>query len=206
MPPALVVAAEVGLLYLLNDTFEPRRQLLRVSAITNGITYLLPFVPILMMQVGSVGTLSAHRPQLATSRFHRAVRDGDTALVKKLLKRGASPNCTPSENGPKPPHMAVASRQLGIAKLLSDHGADINATAYVGDTPLRCAVYRNNVQAVSLLPNQGAGPKTALQAAQKTSHLTNDNSHRRYERAKSAAAAQILRLIEIAASRQSRPR
>jgi hypothetical protein len=83
-----------------------------------------------------------------------AVWVGDAAKVSKLLRRGANPNA--KEDGSTPLHLAVLKEHADIAKLLLEHGADVNAKDKYGGTPLHRAVLTEDADVVTLLLEHGA--------------------------------------------------
>ena len=72
-----------------------------------------------------------------------AARDGRTAEAEQLLAAGADVELAEA-NGIRPLLMALLTNQLGVAHLLLEHGAEVNADDFWGRTPLFAAVeYRN---------------------------------------------------------------
>lgn len=53
-------------------------------------------------------------------------------------------------------HWASEDGHLGLAKLLVDHGADVNAEDRSGETPLQCALRNNKVEVADFLKKSGA--------------------------------------------------
>jgi uncharacterized protein len=90
------------------------------------------------------------------------------ALAEFLLKGGANPSL-PSNNSFRvaPLHSAAASKNIAIARLLLDHGADVNAKQQENITPLHSAAHNGHVEMVKLLLDRGAD-RTAKTNAGKT--------------------------------------
>jgi uncharacterized protein len=59
--------------------------------------------------------------------------------VQQYLRDGGDPNHR-TEDGRTLLHIAADNQQIGILRLLASHGADLNAKAYQGWTPLHFAV------------------------------------------------------------------
>lgn len=72
--------------------------------------------------------------------IHLACRHGRTAAVRKLLDRGADPNCQ-NKFGDTPLHLAVASHSRDIVKLLlACSNIEFDKKNERGETPLMLAV------------------------------------------------------------------
>ena len=86
-----------------------------------------------------------------------AVFFGQPEVVKALLNAGADPNL-PSRESMKvtPLASAAAAKQTELARLLIEHGADVNARAAGGHIPLHEASANGNVELVKLLIENGA--------------------------------------------------
>jgi hypothetical protein len=83
-----------------------------------------------------------------------AVKSGDAARVKELLRRGANPNAR-DEYGLCPLHYAPWNRRAEVARVLLEHGADVNARA-LSMTPLHRAATFGNVEVARVLLEYGA--------------------------------------------------
>lgn len=79
------------------------------------------------------------------------------ALVEFLLKAGANPSL-PSNNAFKvaPLHSAAASKNVRIAQLLINAGADVNAKQQEGITPLHSAAHNGDLEMAQLLLSNGS--------------------------------------------------
>jgi ankyrin repeat protein len=79
------------------------------------------------------------------------------ALAEFLLQAGANPSL-PSNNAFKvaPLHSAAASKNVKIAKLLIDAGADVNAKQQEGITPLHSAAHNGDLEMAELLLKSGS--------------------------------------------------
>ena len=86
-----------------------------------------------------------------------AVFFGQPEIVKTLLNAGADANL-PSRESMKvtPLASAAAAKQTDIARLLIEHGANVNARAAGGHIPLHEASANGNVELVKLLIESGA--------------------------------------------------
>src|SRR5262249_26689866 len=81
--------------------------------------------------VGGVGGLSP---------LHHAVRQGNMAAVIALLDGGANVNDTSDVDHPTPPLEATINGQFDVALKLIERGADVNAAAKSGFTPLYATI------------------------------------------------------------------
>jgi ankyrin repeat protein len=79
---------------------------------------------------------------------------GEKALVELLIWRDADVN----KSGWTPLHYAASAGHVGIAKLLLDHSAYIDAESPNGTTPLMMAAMYGTPKAVKLLIDEGADP------------------------------------------------
>ncbi|XP_010429643.1 PREDICTED: ankyrin repeat domain-containing protein 1-like isoform X2 [Camelina sativa] len=70
--------------------------------------------------------------------LREAIKNGDTAGVKKILKEGVDANYR-DKQGMSVLHLAVLFNQTNIALILMDHGASLEYKNAQGETPLDCA-------------------------------------------------------------------
>jgi len=96
--------------------------------------------------------------QHANEELLEAAERGNSNKVRELLKRGglkANPN-TRDKNGNTPLHLAAEHGFLDVARLLLEHGADVNAIGKSGWTPLHVAAVNGRMAIVRLLLEHGA--------------------------------------------------
>jgi serine/threonine protein kinase len=94
-------------------------------------------------------------PQAAFTAIWQA---GDVGKVKSLLDRGVSANAKDA-NGSSLLHYAVTNNRLGIAQVLIDRGADVNAHyAKDGHTVLHLAIFQPDGEMTKLLLTNKADP------------------------------------------------
>jgi len=80
----------------------------------------------------------------------------DVVNIKAILSiSGINPSAS-DYDGRSPLHVACDEGHFETAKLLVEHGADVNATDRWGNTPLLCAFMRERMQLVSFLKERGA--------------------------------------------------
>ncbi|CAA0372001.1 putative ankyrin repeat-containing domain-containing protein [Arabidopsis thaliana] len=70
--------------------------------------------------------------------LREAIKNGDSAGAKKLLKEGVDANYR-DKQGMSVLHLAVLFNQTDIALMLMDHGASLEYKNAQGETPLDCA-------------------------------------------------------------------
>lgn len=90
--------------------------------------------------------------------IHRAIEAGDVTLVKKILKSDPSAVNQPDDNQFRdlPIHVAAASGNIDIVRLLLEAGADIDAGDSDNSTALGVAAIRTQGEMVGFLIEQGA--------------------------------------------------
>lgn len=105
---------------------------------------------------------------------------GHEQIVDFLLGRGAAVNSA-SKNGQKvmPLHSAVAGQHLGIARMLLDHGADVNASQARGYTPLHGAAQNGQLEMVELLLSYNADWRTQSADGKTPQSLAEAQGHER---------------------------
>ena len=87
-------------------------------------------------------------------KIHRQVEKGNLAYVKNCLSFGIDPNVAQG-NQRSLLHLASSGGYLNMAKLLLAKGADINAKAVDGKTPLDMANEKNQERLVNYLRSRG---------------------------------------------------
>jgi len=85
----------------------------------------------------------------------KAVKEGDTAKLERLLKEGADVNVK-DDYGRTPLHVAAEKGEVEIVKLLLEKGADVNVKNNNGQTPLHYAASGGYTEIVKLLLERGA--------------------------------------------------
>jgi ankyrin repeat protein len=94
-------------------------------------------------------------------RLTQAAHDGDLALVKRLVDKGAKLDATPGDQNVfgEPALLEAASEgHDDIVSFFLDHGANINLTDSCKNTAINCAVIGGHLSTVQLLLSRGANP------------------------------------------------
>ena len=114
-------------------------------------------VALLTLLVLAAGLLCGASPALG-GEIHRAIEAGDVARVKQILLSDPSSVSQPDENQFRdlPIHVAAASGNVEIARLLLDAGADIDAGDSDNSTALGVAAMRKHGELVAFLIERGA--------------------------------------------------
>lgn len=89
--------------------------------------------------------------------LHQAIKRGDLAAARKLLRSGASPNKL-GKDGDTPLSKAALHGRLEIAKLLLEKGARVSGSNRDGNTPLHVAAFLCRTEIVKLLLQNEASP------------------------------------------------
>ncbi|WP_347311201.1 ankyrin repeat domain-containing protein [Defluviimonas sp. SAOS-178_SWC] len=102
------------------------------------------------------------RPDSATkfgTALGIAARNDHTGIVAALLAAGADPNLPGGEFGLMPLHQAAERGAIESARLLLEHGADVNAeTARLGWPAIHFAGSKDRAEMVAFLRDMGAAP------------------------------------------------
>ncbi len=103
---------------------------------------------------------------------------GHQAVVELLLRVGAEVD-SPSKNAMRvrPLHSAIANRRTAIAKLLIEHGADVNSTQADDFTPLHEAAQNGLLEVTEWLLDRGARANARLANGQTPLALAIEQQH-----------------------------
>ncbi len=103
---------------------------------------------------------------------------GHQPVVELLLRVGAEVD-SPSKNPMhvRPLHSAIANRRTAIAKLLIEHGADVNSTQADDFTPLHEAAQNGLLNIAQLLLDRGASVNAKLTNGQTPLTLAIEQHH-----------------------------
>jgi ankyrin repeat protein len=91
------------------------------------------------------------------SRLVSAVKRGDAATARALLKQGVSPKSADAD-GTTALHWAVRANDIDLTKALIAAGAPVTAADRYGVTPLSMAAINGSTAAIELLLKAGADP------------------------------------------------
>ena len=91
------------------------------------------------------------RDALGATALHAAMFQPNLRVVKLLLDNGFDPNVRATKNGNTPLHFAVASNNLGAARLLLQYYANKNIRNLDGLTPLDKARREEKDEMIKLL-------------------------------------------------------
>ncbi len=92
----------------------------------------------------------------ATAGLERAVWEGDYDAVERAVSGGGGVVNQRLDNFQTPLHIAAASGNLAIVRLLVANGADVHARSPDGSTPLHRAAYTEHIEVVRFLVEQGS--------------------------------------------------
>ncbi len=103
---------------------------------------------------------------------------GQQEAVSLLIGSGANVN-TYSNNGMKvaPLHSAVASKNIAIAHILLNNGADVNAKQTLGVTPLHSAAHQGHKEMVKLLLKFKADIHAQMENGKKPLDFANEDNN-----------------------------
>lgn len=90
-----------------------------------------------------------------TALLHQAIRKGDYVKIKELLQERKVDVEAEDDFERKPLYIAALDKQVQVAKILLDYGADPNALSH-GNTALEMAACQGNMEILKLLLNKGA--------------------------------------------------
>lgn len=117
---------------------------------------------------GIISTVALQRLDLID-----AVQKHDVTLLKRLLKENPNSIRMTDSIGYTPLHWAIGSSDLNsqMASLLIGMGADVNAAAKDGTTPLHRAAYTGAIELISLLLSKGANTRARIHDSRLTEDL-----------------------------------
>ena len=130
-----------------------RSRYVRSIAIAAVLVAIVPALPAAAGQK-SVADPNPTDPD-GTTALHWAVRGGDTAAVKKLIRAGANVNAA-NWYGVTPLALAAMNGDAAMIAVLVDAGADTNAQRGEGETVLMTAARTGRPDAVKVLIARGA--------------------------------------------------
>ena len=105
--------------------------------------------------------------------IHNAGWTGNSELARRLAELGANVNSSNPKDGLTPLHAAVGYNYVDTARVLLEHGAEVNArttfagrsqytwSPHFGETPLHLAVLFCDTEMIQLLLDAGADRKAA---------------------------------------------
>lgn len=107
-----------------------------------------------------------------------AAKNGNLAIVNKLLEKGADPN-KETINGETPLYIASQYNNPEVVEVLLEKGADPNkATTDYGETPLFIASVFNHSRVVEALLNHGANVDQAINNGSTPLYIASQEGHR----------------------------
>ncbi|HEV8396757.1 MAG TPA: ankyrin repeat domain-containing protein [Vicinamibacterales bacterium] len=130
-----------------------RSTYLRSIAVVAALLAVQPAAPAVAGQKGG-GEPTVANPD-GTTALHWAVRAGDAAAVKRLLRAGAKVNAA-NRYGVTPLALAAMNGDAAMITALVDAGADVNAERGEGETVLMTAARTGRGDAVRVLLARGA--------------------------------------------------
>jgi ankyrin repeat protein len=153
---------------------------------------LLPHVDLDLAEAAVVGDVARVRALLDAdpAMLDTPVHDGWTALhlaaftgqrdvAAALVARGASVAAwSMNSTANQPLHAALAGREEpALVRLLVESGADVNARAAAGWTPLHLAASRGNVALVDYLLERGADPTARADDGRTPAQVAEERGH-----------------------------
>ena len=106
------------------------------------------------LAISDWGNVDAKGGKLMATPLHYATVHGHSAIVERLLAKGADVQSTDA-NGETPMHDAAAFGRVQVAEMLLAHEPDVNALTPDEQTPLDYAIEANAEKLTSLLQKNG---------------------------------------------------
>jgi peptidoglycan/LPS O-acetylase OafA/YrhL len=95
-----------------------------------------------------------------------AIRTGDRAAFEQRLKDGADVNAPDETLSVRPLNWAALRGDDAVARLLIEHGADVNGRNGDGSTPLHSAAFLGHPDVAELLLANGADPQARMNSGE----------------------------------------
>lgn len=106
-----------------------------------------------------------------------AANEGKADLVESILMRDITTKDSVDDDGYTPLHRAAYTNNVDIAKILIQHGANVNAKTEFGWTPLHSAVKWSNAECAAFLLQHGADVNAISQGQQTPLHIASTVSN-----------------------------
>ncbi len=114
--------------------------------------------PQVLEQLRALGYIGDEAPGEAAEDVWAAMETKDLELIRRTLAAGADPDQLESESGVSPLSIAAMLDQRALARMLLEHGADVDVRNADGATPLIGAAFLGRVEMLEFLLEQGADP------------------------------------------------
>ena len=114
----------------------------------------------------------------SAAQIHDVLESKEPEKAKKLIESDPENVDYKGKHGIRPLHIAARRGLLGIAKLLIDKGADINAGDAAGETPLHFAAANGQREVAKLLIDKGAKVSAATKFGGTPLHRAAKMGHR----------------------------
>lgn len=120
----------------------------------------------------AAGADPSHERDNGETVLLRAAREGKTPVVQALLQAGVIADATNAKQHFQTAlHMSALKGKSEVARLLIENGADVNAVAADGKTPLFCCASSNSVEIAELLLDHGAEINVVAEASKRLTPL-----------------------------------
>lgn len=150
--------------FLEKTSDEIKKAIRQIDKVTNSEKYEEEYISeglsekLYMLQY-RIDEIIRKRPNMAIIRsfeIHEAAEKGDLSMIKKLLTNNLAFIDIKDKNGETPLHKAIKGGFIELIRLLISMGANINAKANDGTTPLRLARKLDKKDITDFLQRHGA--------------------------------------------------
>ena len=132
----------------------------------------LPMVKLLLEKGADIQGLN----RVGLPYLWSAIRKGPAQVLEFLLKQTKYDLNILNHSGESPVHVAVATRDEEIIRIILDAGFPVNSQDSAGQTPLHCAIISNCFQStVQLLLDHGADPSAVGEGGKTLLHFIIDS-------------------------------